>query len=154
MRGSLPIYWTMWWFVLSGPGLKSAPMLYRLFLWFSIRNFVALRAHFVNRLRHLWKNLMSKSFEKIRLKRSYNTAGIFWRSWVYYFYRFWRSKKDELLRNRPGIRISCALASRTVCEWSRCENQTFCVENRVKKRRNPWEPLKSIRWSKLPLFEL
>jgi hypothetical protein len=44
-----------------------------------------------------------------------------------------KKHKRRIFEKSAGIRISCALASRTVCEWSRCESQTFCVEKPCEK---------------------
>ncbi len=55
---------------------KRANVFAVFFLKFRIRSFVALRAPFVNRLRHLRKSYV-KTFWEIRLKRLYNTSGIF-----------------------------------------------------------------------------
>jgi hypothetical protein len=60
---------------LSGPGLKSAPMLYRLFLNSGSVIFDSLKASFVNRLRHCWK-IFCQTFWEIRLKRSFEKLSL------------------------------------------------------------------------------
>jgi hypothetical protein len=58
------------------------------------------------------------------LKRSYKTSGIF-NGAEFIIFTALMKQKDELLRNRPGILVSCALAGGTLCEWSRCERKVF-----------------------------
>jgi hypothetical protein len=70
---------------------------------------------------------MSKPFEKIRLKRSFITPGIF-NGAEFIIFTALKSIKDEFLRNWPGILLSCALANRTVCEWSRCKRKVSVLK--------------------------
>jgi hypothetical protein len=79
---------------------------------------------------------LKRSFEKLSLK----VSGIFNGAEFIIFTALMKHKR-QIFEKLAGILVICALASRTVCEWSRCESKLFVLKNRVKKRSNPWEPL-------------
>ena len=141
-------------FILSGSGFKKRAYVFAVFfMYVRIRNPIALKSPFCKTVWDIFENSMSKLFEEIRLKRLFNTSGNF-DGVEFIIFTALKSIKDEFWEIGPAFFLSCALATRTVCEWSRCERKVFALKTVWKKRRNPWKSLKCIRWSKLLPFEL
>ncbi len=92
-------------------------------------------------LRNLLSNLLKNPLEAFVCKAILWNLWNFLRSRVYYFLPLWWSIKDEFLRNWPSILVMCALASRTVCEWSRCKSKLLWWKTVWKSEVNPWKPL-------------
>ena len=133
-------------FTLFGSGFKKRANVFAVFfMYVRIRNTVALKSSFC---KTVW-DIFEKSAWSVYLI----PLEILTESSLLFFTAL-KSIKDEFWEIGPAFFLSCALATRTVCEWSRCERKVFALKTVWKKRRNPWKSLKCIRWSKLLPFEL
>jgi hypothetical protein len=129
--------------------VKSAPIIVSPFK-VRIRDFVSLWKHLL-----LSKKTVLDAVEKSSVKpfeksawsvclKNYSLKSLefLMEAWFIIFYRFDEAKKTNSCEIGPAFVLTCALASRTVCEWSRWKSKLLCWKTVWKSEVNPWELLK------------